>query len=50
MPSIHGLLETALYVEDVQRAAEFYRHFGFIAFESKPLHLFLPMATMAKAG
>jgi GNAT superfamily N-acetyltransferase len=33
-----------------ERAAEFYRHFGFIAFESKPLHLFLPMATMAKAG
>jgi catechol 2,3-dioxygenase-like lactoylglutathione lyase family enzyme len=30
MPPIEGLLETALYVEDVQRAAEFYqRLFGF---------------------
>lgn len=30
MPELHGILETALYVEDVQRAAEFYcRVFGF---------------------
>ena len=30
MPTVHGILETALYVEDVQRAAEFYRRaFGF---------------------
>ncbi len=25
MPSVHGILETALYVEDLPRAAEFYR-------------------------
>jgi catechol 2,3-dioxygenase-like lactoylglutathione lyase family enzyme len=30
MPSVSGVLETALYVDDVQRAAEFYqRIFGF---------------------
>jgi len=30
MPAINGLLETAIYVEDVQRAAAFYRRlFGF---------------------
>jgi catechol 2,3-dioxygenase-like lactoylglutathione lyase family enzyme len=30
MPAIHGLLETAIYVDDVQRAAAFYgRLFGF---------------------
>lgn len=25
MPTVHGILETALYVADVRRAAEFYR-------------------------
>lgn len=30
MPAVHGLLETALYVDDLPRAADFYRHlFGF---------------------
>ncbi|HEY2149140.1 MAG TPA: VOC family protein [Pirellulales bacterium] len=30
MPAIHGLLETAVYVDDVKRAATFYRRlFGF---------------------
>jgi catechol 2,3-dioxygenase-like lactoylglutathione lyase family enzyme len=30
MPKVHGILETALYVEDVQRSAAFYgRVFGF---------------------
>jgi catechol-2,3-dioxygenase len=30
MPAVNGILETALYVSDVGRAAEFYRHvFGF---------------------
>lgn len=30
MPTVHGLLETALYVSDLPRAADFYRHlFGF---------------------
>ncbi|MDX3978924.1 hypothetical protein [Shinella sp.] len=30
-------------------AAAFYRHFGFVAFASKPLQLFLPLAMIAKA-
>jgi catechol 2,3-dioxygenase-like lactoylglutathione lyase family enzyme len=30
MPSVHGILETAVYVRDPQRAAEFYKRlFGF---------------------
>jgi catechol 2,3-dioxygenase-like lactoylglutathione lyase family enzyme len=30
VPSVHGILETALYVKDVQKAAAFYRRlFGF---------------------
>ncbi len=30
MPSVHGILETALYVSDLERAAAFYRRlFGF---------------------
>ena len=30
MPSVHGILETALYVKDVEKAAAFYRRlFGF---------------------
>src|SRR6476619_4130998 len=30
MPHVHGILETALYVQDIQRSADFYRHlFGF---------------------
>jgi catechol 2,3-dioxygenase-like lactoylglutathione lyase family enzyme len=30
VPAVHGLLETAIYVEDLQRAAAFYRRlFGF---------------------
>lgn len=32
-----------------EQAAAFYRHFGFIAFETKPLQLFLPLATVTKS-
>lgn len=32
-----------------EQAVAFYQHFGFLTFESKPLQLFLPLATIAKA-
>jgi len=31
-----------------ERAAAFYRHFGFVGFAARPLQLFLPLATVAK--
>lgn len=32
-----------------EKAAAFYRHFGFVAFESAPSLLFLPLATVVKS-
>jgi GNAT superfamily N-acetyltransferase len=32
-----------------EKAAAFYRHSGFVAFESAPSPLFLPLATVAKS-
>lgn len=43
-----GVFALAVDAKDEQAAA-FYRHFGFVTFESKPLQLFLPLATIAKA-
>ncbi|EJB07616.1 putative acyltransferase [Rhizobium leguminosarum bv. trifolii WSM597] len=42
-----GVFALAVDAKDEQAAA-FYRHFGFIAFDTKPLQLFLPLATVAK--
>lgn len=33
-----------------ERAATFYRHYGFVTFDSQPLKLFLPLTTVAKSG
>ncbi|OJU67240.1 MAG: GNAT family N-acetyltransferase, partial [Rhizobiales bacterium 63-7] len=44
-----GVFALAVDAKDEQ-AADFYRHFGFIAFASKPLQLFLPLVTIAKTG
>jgi len=33
-----------------ERAAAFYKHFGFAAFASRPMSFYLPMATAAKLG
>ena len=41
-----GVFALAVDAKDEQAAA-FYRHFGFVAFQSKPLQLFLPLATIA---
>ncbi|OWV90305.1 GCN5 family acetyltransferase [Rhizobium sp. R635] len=43
-----GVFALAVDAKDEQAAA-FYRHFGFIAFETKPLQLFLSLATVAKS-
>jgi GNAT superfamily N-acetyltransferase len=43
-----GVFALAVDAKDEQAAA-FYRHFGFVAFESKPLQLFLPLTTIARA-
>lgn len=43
-----GVFALAVDAKD-EPAAAFYRHFGFVAFASKPLQLFLPLATIAKA-
>ena len=40
-----GVFALAVDAKDEQAAA-FYRHFGFVAFESTPLQLFLPLATI----
>lgn len=42
-----GVFALAVDAKDEQAAA-FYRHFGFVGFESKPLQLFLPLATVAR--
>ena len=43
-----GVFALAVDAKDEQAAA-FYRHHGFIMFESQPLKLFLPLSTIAKA-
>lgn len=42
-----GVFALAVDAKDEPTAA-FYRHFGFVAFASKPLQLFLPLATIAR--
>jgi GNAT superfamily N-acetyltransferase len=44
-PAVYAVVVDAKH----DRAAEFYRHYGFRAFASQPLTLFLPMATVEKA-
>ncbi|KAA9382969.1 GNAT family N-acetyltransferase [Neorhizobium galegae] len=44
-----GVFALAVDAKDEQAAA-FYRHFGFIDFQSKPQQLFLPLATIAKSA
>lgn len=43
-----GVFALAVDAKDEQAAA-FYEHFGFTAFASNPLQLFLPLATIAKS-
>lgn len=44
-----GVFALSVDAKDEQAAA-FYQHFGFVAFASKPLQLFLPLATIAKGA
>jgi len=42
-----GVFALAVDAKD-EASAAFYPHFGFVAFASKPLQLFLPLATIAE--
>lgn len=42
-----GVFALAVDAKD-EPAAAFYRHFGFVAFASKPMQLFLPLARIAR--